>query len=90
MQGKGFVDLPSLLYHPYLVCILFRKAISTSFYIFNVFLSLVYLGTEAVVAVIGEVSFIVKINADLRRKNTFPSWSFRLYLVQRANPYSDS
>ena len=39
MQGWGFIYLPSLLYHPYLVCIrTFWCAILTSFYISNVFI----------------------------------------------------
>ena len=33
--------------------------------------NVLYLGTEAVVAVIGEGAFIVEINTDLRRKNTY-------------------
>ena len=37
MLGRGFVNLPSLLYHPYLVCIHFGMTSPTSFYIFNVF-----------------------------------------------------
>ena len=33
--------------------------------------NVLYLGTETVVAVIVEVSFMIKINTDLRRKNTY-------------------
>ena len=33
--------------------------------------NVLYLGTETVVAVIVEVSFIIKINTDLRFKNTY-------------------
>ena len=39
MQGWGFVHLPSLSYHTYLVCILFGMQSLHLFYIFNVFIS---------------------------------------------------
>ena len=46
MQGCGFVNLPSLLYHPYLVCTLFGMP-SLHPFTFLMFLSLVYYSIDS-------------------------------------------
>ena len=50
--------------------------------------NILYLGTEIVVAVTGEVSFDNQINTDLRHKNNYIG--SRLYLIQCLYPDSDS